>query len=231
MNSEHDRIIDRYITGRMNPAEEADFRMLLDLDSDLRRLLEAERFVQGTLTKERTVLAGRDHSRTYAGFLQGLASSAVASREAFPAAVAPAPDPTQWGAGRQAVVSAVILLAFVGMMVLIGRFGADEPTTPQARPATEAGANQGEGNVRTRDLSAPGTSLPGRALPAAIGRKAADITVESSKPPSRMSAAAMNVQTPTREQRGATVDSQAHREPPTFYDDTLRTHIDLSPKR
>lgn len=75
----YDMIIDRYINGEMAPAEEADFRKLLELDPDLRRLFEADQRIAATLRKEREILVGVDHAESYSRFLMSLAASVPAT--------------------------------------------------------------------------------------------------------------------------------------------------------
>jgi|GEM_PF-5231204 len=80
-STRYDRIIDRYINGQMKPAEEEDFRKLLELDDELRRLFEADQRMSATLLKERGALASLDHPESYSRFLMGLAASVPSGGE------------------------------------------------------------------------------------------------------------------------------------------------------
>jgi hypothetical protein len=110
----YDAIIDRYINGRMNPAEEADFRKLLELDGELRRLLEADRRMVATMRAEREALERIDHAESYSRFLMGLASSVPsATEEGSAAPTSPTPDTEEHGSRWPLLIPGLLLLGAV----------------------------------------------------------------------------------------------------------------------
>lgn len=115
--SDHDRLIERYIARRMSPREEEEFLRMVDSDAALRRVLEAERIVQGTLLRDRDAIAPVD-ARERASFVALLSSLPEGAPALAPAVVA---TKSFWFAGK-AVQGIVALLAVATPIVVWNLF-------------------------------------------------------------------------------------------------------------
>lgn len=76
--SNYDRIIDQYLDGALSPVEEREFRNLLEMDADLRRLFEAELAVRATFEEDAEAIPV-ETERSYARFLAALAVTSPAA--------------------------------------------------------------------------------------------------------------------------------------------------------
>ncbi len=73
----HDRIIDKFLNGEMKPSEEQEFRMLLDLDPELRTLMQADAVLRDGVRKDAEALP-EESPKVYTHFLGLLAATAPA---------------------------------------------------------------------------------------------------------------------------------------------------------
>jgi len=110
---DRDAIIDLYMNGRMTPADEQEFRRMLDVDPALRRAFETERAISGALLRDRAALPPVDpESRTK--LLAALASAPVP--EGLPS------SGTSAGSGSSIVMAlkGAVAVAVVAGIVAVG---------------------------------------------------------------------------------------------------------------
>lgn len=121
-------IIERYINGAMTPDEVQSFHTLLETDSELRSLFQAENMIKSTMAKERYALEAINHSHSYAVFLQGLANSVPQTAAATSAAGAG--KAASWLSGISTSVKVAVSAAVVTGTVLVGTL-VMQPTSQQ----------------------------------------------------------------------------------------------------
>jgi hypothetical protein len=139
----HDRIIDRYLNGEMGPAEERDFRKLLELDEELRRAFETENLIRGTFRKENELIAEAPQE-SYTHFLATLAAVGTVGKGA---AVVKGATGAAANAGQSSVVTtilasgaikavtAAITIAALGAGVYFASPGKSSPDRIDTRPS------------------------------------------------------------------------------------------------
>jgi hypothetical protein len=160
----YDRIIDLYLDGALNPVEEREFRNLLEIDPDLRQLLEAELAVRRTFEEDAEAVPV-ETERSYARFLAALASTAPAvdaANDAGASAATSAPrGPGGWlPAGFMKLAGAAVVtlgLATGGYFAVTERDSAPATSiAPAAAIGSPTTVERPAANATTRDaVTAP----------------------------------------------------------------------------
>lgn len=121
-------IIERYVNGAMTPEEIQGFNALLETDSELRSMFQAENIIKSTIAKERYALEAVNHSNSYAFFLKGLANSIPQTAAATSAAGAG--KAASWLSGISTSVKIAVSAAVVTGSAVVGTL-VMQPTAPQ----------------------------------------------------------------------------------------------------
>jgi hypothetical protein len=150
-----DTIVNRYVNGRMSPAEEEEFLRMAGNDPQLRHLVRAERIVRGSALRWRESIAGTAGDPPPA-LMARLAATAPGS--AMPASeTSPAPR-TSIPGGR--VARALMAILGIGGLAIGTFVVAPLLESPKAAPYVERTTSRGDG-VSSAGAPDPGPARPG----------------------------------------------------------------------
>lgn len=240
MIRQKDRLVERYLDGRMTPAEERRFRDRLEEDEQLVGMLRAELLIRSTMAGERGRMRA-DHSRSRT---RAMALLAAMPRGAEAAAAGTGTGGALSGlAGIKGIVALLAAAAVtVGSYVALLPAKAPNPNAPSA-PATNI--ERTPDHVQMPPQPVPVTPEPPAAIPTAKRElPGSDAGVRSAAPrpqPEQKEAAeaqethaAAAVQkaepegTITPEQPAPTMQNR-EKPPVTIRNDTLRTRLKIEP--
>ena len=228
-DNRYDAIIDRYINGQMAPAEEADFRRLVELDPELRRLFEADLRMVETMRREHEALEGVEHAESYSRFLMGLAASVPSTSEPEAAANGTGPRDDAERGGYRWLLGGLVLLLLAAVAFVVMH---DEPSSPPPPTGDTTRARPSAIQPPATPTPAPSPSPTRRdapSRPADTGRPARGGSADhpSSPIPSRVGprdSTRSPEKTPTQARHAP---ERKREEIPTFEDDTLRARLKM----
>lgn len=115
MNTNNHLLLDEFLEGKLTLSERKKFLTKLESDSDLLRLVEAERVIKQSVISDKHELDSVDHSATYSFLLAGLAASSVAIAGASTSATAATKSTTAksigssfFGGSKSAILSLTV---------------------------------------------------------------------------------------------------------------------------
>jgi hypothetical protein len=195
MNTQnYDRIIDLYLDGALGPVEEREFRNLLEIDPDLRRLLDAELAVRRTLEEDAEAVPV-ETERSYARFVAALAATAPAAEGGSDGGAAAGGSASNgasgWmGAGLMKFAATAVVtlgLATGGYFALSDRDTAVETSSERTAPA----ATTTTSSPIELEQPALNTATPSRG----VGTDLPEASATTETAPQRTGAAAGRVET------------------------------------
>jgi hypothetical protein len=186
--NDRDRMIEKYLGGRMSHVEEREFLHRLDSDGNLRKTVEAERSIRQALLRDRDRIPADDPAlrANVMGMLATLApagepTGAAAAAESAPGVAAHGSSLFSGGLIKGVVVAITGMALTVGTLLMIPRAG--EPTKSVTRGNV---ASQASGPAVT-PAPAVSTSAPTQAGVQAAAQPAAQPAPAASLIPARQS--------------------------------------------
>lgn len=161
MSFDTNMMIDRYLDGRMNMAEQREFLRLVESNSEIRQLLELEQAIRGTMTSDRGSIP-TNHARTRANTMELLSKvrPPVAPTPATPTAGTGGGAGTFAGSATTMIaVGAATIAVIVGTVFFVSR-KSDVPAERSIPAVTQP-------NPDTPAIEAPRMNTSGSELPAA----------------------------------------------------------------